>query len=168
MSPSQRARKPVKHGGWPPKYRSNARVSPDHGSEGEDVQMRWRPAHEENSDVIQLYKGLPLLAPTVQNVLPRGVDGRPSWLSTDGDHCTGCRTAKESCSAQVPRSHSIVSNHTDDIITQHHACTCTCLSTQSCGVDDHAQPSGYPYTHQDIIISTVRGLTHTPRRVPLY
>ena len=39
-----------KHGGWPPKYRSNARVSPDHGSEGEDVQLRWRPAHEENSD----------------------------------------------------------------------------------------------------------------------
>ena len=35
--------------------------------------MRWRPAHEENSDVIQLYKGLPLLAPTAQNVLPRGV-----------------------------------------------------------------------------------------------
>ena len=25
-------------------------VSPDHGSEGEDVQLRWRPAHEENSD----------------------------------------------------------------------------------------------------------------------
>ena len=32
------------------KERSNARVSPDHGSEGEDVQLRWRPAHEENSD----------------------------------------------------------------------------------------------------------------------
>ena len=54
------------------KERSNARVSPDHGSEGEDVQLRWRPAHEENSDVIQLYKGLSLLgdAPTAQNVLP--------------------------------------------------------------------------------------------------
>ena len=61
------------------KERSNARVSPDHGSEGEDVQLRWRPAHEENSDVIQLYKGLPLLAPTAKNVFPRGVDGRPSW-----------------------------------------------------------------------------------------
>ena len=55
------------------KERSNARVSPDHGSEGEDVQLRWRPAHEENSDVIQLYKGLPLLAPAAQNALPRGV-----------------------------------------------------------------------------------------------
>ena len=32
------------------KERSNACVSPDHGSEGEDVQLRWRPAHEENSD----------------------------------------------------------------------------------------------------------------------
>ena len=166
MSPSQRARKPVKHGGWPPKYRSNARASPDHGSEGEDVQLRWRPAHEENSDEFPAIKISRCSLRPNRTSSPRGVDGRPSWLSTDGDHCTGCRTAKESCSAQVPRSHSIVSNHTDDIITQHHACMCTCLSTQSCGVDDHAQPSGHPCTHQDL--STVRGLTHTPRRVPLY
>ena len=46
------------------------------------------------------------------------------------------------------------------IIIHHHACTCTCLSTQSQGVDDHVQPLGYPCTHQDL--NTVRGLTHTP------
>ena len=53
---------------------------------GENVQERWRPAHEEASDVIQPFKELPqLVVPQCRTFPPSesGLDGRPSWLSTD-------------------------------------------------------------------------------------
>ena len=61
VSPAQRVRKPVKHGGCPPKYRSNACASPGRSAERENVQVRWRAAHEEPVTKSQIYKEIPQL-----------------------------------------------------------------------------------------------------------